>query len=626
MRPDEIGSSCDDCSVPLRLVLCVAGLALGATSLWIAVGTTPLHRSPVGRGVARSLCLVPVGHCWPAPSGFSARRSRNVVGPLLVLASDAWFAAEWHNPGASSAWCSRSALCCRVLPPAGRPGRPRLSKGRRGPARRASPSSRRSPARSWCSACCRRSRSTRRQSCAQCPANLLAVGMTRGSSPGRPRSASASGSPGRSPGARAALAPPSLDRGSAADRRPGARAGRRVRRPRRRRLRRPRPARRHGILLLDRQLRLAQAAALSAVALGVAWQWVRVRRTRASVAAWWSTSASHRRRAGCATRWPRRWATPPSSGLPRRRRAPGGRRRTAGRATRRRAQAVTELARDGRAVALILHRRDLLGTRTSSARSPRPHGWAWRTSACRPRRAPSSRTCAPRAPGSSRPGTRSGAASSSTSTTARSSAWSALPWGSGSTRSRLEARRRRRGRGAARRGGGGAARRDRRAARARSPGLYPARARRPRTGRCLRGPGGGGSASARVGVPPNGLPAAGRGAAYACRRRGPTGPVRVQAALEGDLRRRRRGRRAGRDLVDLEDRVGALGGTLVVDGAAGRVRSGRRSRARRDRGRRGAAARGTRAAPGRGRLRGRRHGRRPRGAPGPVEPTRPTSR
>ena len=88
--------------MPLRLVLSAAGLALGATSLLIA-RADPAYSFAGGSWTGAAALL---GAGWALLGGglgFWARRPRNAVGPLLVAASWAWFVAEWDNPGVGSA-------------------------------------------------------------------------------------------------------------------------------------------------------------------------------------------------------------------------------------------------------------------------------------------------------------------------------------------------------------------------------------------------------------------------------------------------------------------------------------------------------------------------------------------
>ena len=82
---------------------------------------------------------------------------------------------------------------------------------------------------------------------------------------------------------------------------------------------------------------------------------------------------------------------------------------------------MTPLVRDGRPVALLVHRADLLDDPELVEEVAPPLASRSRTSACRPKRARSSRSCARRAHASSRPATTSAAGSSAISTTAPSS-------------------------------------------------------------------------------------------------------------------------------------------------------------------------------------------------------------
>jgi signal transduction histidine kinase len=88
--------------MPLRLVLWPAGLALGAFSLIVArddptfsfAGTSPGGAvALLGAGWALLACAL----------AFWGRRPGNAFGPILVAASGAWFVAEWDNPGVGSA-------------------------------------------------------------------------------------------------------------------------------------------------------------------------------------------------------------------------------------------------------------------------------------------------------------------------------------------------------------------------------------------------------------------------------------------------------------------------------------------------------------------------------------------
>lgn len=101
-RPDDMRPGlCDDVVVPLRLVVCAAGLALGGFSLAIA-RDDPAYS--FATATAGGVALLTAG--WALLLGgivFWARRPGNAVGPLLVAASAWWFVAEWDNPGVDSA-------------------------------------------------------------------------------------------------------------------------------------------------------------------------------------------------------------------------------------------------------------------------------------------------------------------------------------------------------------------------------------------------------------------------------------------------------------------------------------------------------------------------------------------
>jgi signal transduction histidine kinase len=86
----------------LRLVLWAAGLALGVFSVLIARADPAF--SFAGTSVGGAVALLGAG--WVLLTFALAhwgRRPGNAVGPLLVAASCAWFIAEWDNPGVGSA-------------------------------------------------------------------------------------------------------------------------------------------------------------------------------------------------------------------------------------------------------------------------------------------------------------------------------------------------------------------------------------------------------------------------------------------------------------------------------------------------------------------------------------------
>jgi signal transduction histidine kinase len=96
--------------VPLRLLLCVAGFALGAVSLSIA-SDAPAS-SFAGGSFGEAVALLAPG--WALVAGalvVSASRRRNRVAALLVAVSCAWFVAEWDNPGVGSAPVFTIGLC-----------------------------------------------------------------------------------------------------------------------------------------------------------------------------------------------------------------------------------------------------------------------------------------------------------------------------------------------------------------------------------------------------------------------------------------------------------------------------------------------------------------------------------
>jgi signal transduction histidine kinase len=88
--------------MPLRLVLGAAGLALGAVSLAFA-RNEPAH-SFAGSSLGGAVALLGAGWALLACGlGFWSRRPANAVGPLLASVGCAWFLAEWDNPGVGSA-------------------------------------------------------------------------------------------------------------------------------------------------------------------------------------------------------------------------------------------------------------------------------------------------------------------------------------------------------------------------------------------------------------------------------------------------------------------------------------------------------------------------------------------
>jgi signal transduction histidine kinase len=88
--------------MPLGLALWPAGLALGAFSLAIARDEPAF--SFAGSSLEGAVALLGAGWALLACGLlFWRRRPGNAVGPLLAAAGCAWFLAEWDNPGVGSA-------------------------------------------------------------------------------------------------------------------------------------------------------------------------------------------------------------------------------------------------------------------------------------------------------------------------------------------------------------------------------------------------------------------------------------------------------------------------------------------------------------------------------------------
>jgi signal transduction histidine kinase len=88
--------------MPLRLTLWPVGLALGAFSLAIARDEPAF--SFAGSSLGGAVALLGVGWALLACGlVFWGRHPGNAVGPLLAAAGCAWFLAEWDSPGVGSA-------------------------------------------------------------------------------------------------------------------------------------------------------------------------------------------------------------------------------------------------------------------------------------------------------------------------------------------------------------------------------------------------------------------------------------------------------------------------------------------------------------------------------------------
>jgi signal transduction histidine kinase len=88
--------------MPLRLVLWPAGLALGGFSLVIARDDPAF--SFAGTSLGAAIAFLGAGYALLTTGLLHwQRRPGNAVGPLLAAAACAWFLAEWDNPGVGSA-------------------------------------------------------------------------------------------------------------------------------------------------------------------------------------------------------------------------------------------------------------------------------------------------------------------------------------------------------------------------------------------------------------------------------------------------------------------------------------------------------------------------------------------
>jgi signal transduction histidine kinase len=271
---------------PHHLVVLAAGLALGVTALAVVHGTPA--SSLAGTSAGATVALAAVGWALIACGVVAwARRPASRFGPLLAAAGGGWFVAELNNPGAGSsllftagllgyAACPAIVAHAALAYPEGRvPGR--LARGALTVAYAGTllalglvPALTFEPA---------------AQGCIDCPDNLLAVTSA-------PDVVEAAGRAGLALGlvwapALALLALAEIARSSPAARRSRAP----VLAPAAAYLALVAADYAHGVSrgflsndAADHGLWLAQAAALALVALGVAWAWVRERRARTRVA------------------------------------------------------------------------------------------------------------------------------------------------------------------------------------------------------------------------------------------------------------------------------------------------------------------------------------------------------
>ena len=186
----------------LRYALWPVGLALGAFSLALA-RDEPLSRL---QGISLEGAVALLGAGWalarlrarvlePAPG--------NAVGPLLVAAGSAWFLAELDNPGVGSPVVFTSGWSLSRAARRSRPGDACLPGRPAGVAASSGSPSRSALAGAYsCSACCRRSSSTRRRSGAR---NARTISCCR-SEPGPSTSSAGSASLGLAWSSSAAVA------------------------------------------------------------------------------------------------------------------------------------------------------------------------------------------------------------------------------------------------------------------------------------------------------------------------------------------------------------------------------------------------------------------------------------
>ena len=90
----------DDDLVVLRLLVCTTGLALGGLSL--AVARDGPTFTFAGTTVGGAALLIAGWAMLCGAAVFWAHRRDNPMGPLLVAASITWFVAEWDNPSVGS--------------------------------------------------------------------------------------------------------------------------------------------------------------------------------------------------------------------------------------------------------------------------------------------------------------------------------------------------------------------------------------------------------------------------------------------------------------------------------------------------------------------------------------------
>src|SRR5262245_50760275 len=92
----------DDARVRARVLMCAVGLVLGLYALSLA-RTDPVVSFAGDSWEGAVALLAPGWALWAVGLWLWARRPGVVIGPLLIAAGAAWFVEEWDNPGAGSA-------------------------------------------------------------------------------------------------------------------------------------------------------------------------------------------------------------------------------------------------------------------------------------------------------------------------------------------------------------------------------------------------------------------------------------------------------------------------------------------------------------------------------------------
>jgi signal transduction histidine kinase len=99
------------------LAVCAVGVPVGVYTLVV------VHRSPAfsfaGASTAGAVALLAAGYALIGSAvGFWVRRPTRRLGPLLAAAGVAWFVVEWRNPGVGSALVFTAGVCLYAACPA----------------------------------------------------------------------------------------------------------------------------------------------------------------------------------------------------------------------------------------------------------------------------------------------------------------------------------------------------------------------------------------------------------------------------------------------------------------------------------------------------------------------------